>query len=53
VLKNDKRAIFTAASHAQRAVDFLHQLQEPQAASEATKKPRACRRAALLKARML
>jgi Zincin-like metallopeptidase len=28
VLKNDKRAIFTAASHAQRAVDFLHGLQE-------------------------
>lgn len=27
VLKNDKRAIFTAASHAQRAVDFLHDLQ--------------------------
>jgi antirestriction protein ArdC len=24
VLKNDKRAIFAAASHAQRAVDFLH-----------------------------
>lgn len=24
VLKNDKRAIFTAASYAQRAVDFLH-----------------------------
>ena len=24
VLKDDKRAIFTAASHAQRAVDFLH-----------------------------
>ncbi len=24
VLKNDKRAIFTAASHAQKAVDFLH-----------------------------
>ena len=24
VLKNDKRAIFTAAGHAQRAVDFLH-----------------------------
>ena len=24
VLKNDKRAIFSAASHAQRAVDFLH-----------------------------
>ena len=28
VLKNDKRAIFTAASHAQRAVDFLHGTQE-------------------------
>ena len=27
VLKDDKRAIFTAASHAQRAVDFLHGLQ--------------------------
>jgi antirestriction protein ArdC len=26
-LKNDKRAIFSAASHAQRAVDFLHGLQ--------------------------
>lgn len=30
VLKDDKRAIFSAASHAQRAVDFLHDLQ-PQA----------------------
>jgi len=27
VLKNDKRAIFTAAAHAQRALDFLHGLQ--------------------------
>lgn len=27
VLQNDKRAIFTAAAHAQRAVDFLHGLQ--------------------------
>jgi antirestriction protein ArdC len=27
VLKQDKRAIFTAASHAQRAADFLHGLQ--------------------------
>jgi len=26
-LKNDKRAIFTAASHAQRAADYLHGLQ--------------------------
>jgi antirestriction protein ArdC len=28
VLRNDKRAVFTAASHAQRAADFLHGLQE-------------------------
>jgi antirestriction protein ArdC len=28
VLQNDKRAIFTAAAHAQRAVDFLHSLQQ-------------------------
>lgn len=27
VLKNDKRAIFSAAAHAQRAADFLHRLQ--------------------------
>jgi antirestriction protein ArdC len=27
VLKNDSRAIFTAAAHAQRAVDYLHKLQ--------------------------
>ncbi len=27
VLKRDNRAIFTAAAHAQRAVDFLHGLQ--------------------------
>ena len=31
VLKSDKRAIFTAASHAQRAADFLHGLQPQQA----------------------
>jgi antirestriction protein ArdC len=30
VLKNDKRAIFTAAAHAQRAADFLHALQPPE-----------------------
>jgi antirestriction protein ArdC len=29
VLKNDKRAIFSAASHAQKAVDFLHGLLTP------------------------
>lgn len=33
-LKADKRAIFTAASHAQKAADYLHGLQ-PQAMSEA------------------
>jgi antirestriction protein ArdC len=27
VLKDDKRAVFTAASHASKAVDFLHGLQ--------------------------
>ena len=32
VLKDDKRAIFTAASHAQRAADFLHGLQMSAAA---------------------
>lgn len=32
VLKSDKRAIFTAASHAQRAVDYLHDLQPAQEA---------------------
>jgi len=35
VLKNDKRAIFTAASHAQRAADYLNGLQ-PAGASEVT-----------------
>jgi antirestriction protein ArdC len=34
VLKNDKRAIFTAAAHAQRAADFLQGLQ-PEASSKA------------------
>jgi antirestriction protein ArdC len=29
VLKDDKRAIFTAASHAQKAADYLHSLQVP------------------------
>jgi antirestriction protein ArdC len=29
VLRNDKRAIFSAASHAQKAVDFLHGLNAP------------------------
>jgi antirestriction protein ArdC len=28
VLKNDKRATFSAASHAQHAADFLHDLQK-------------------------
>jgi antirestriction protein ArdC len=33
VLKNDKRAVFTAASHAQRAADFLNGLQRSQEAA--------------------
>jgi antirestriction protein ArdC len=32
VLKDDKRAIFSAASHAQRAADYLHGLQMPASA---------------------
>ena len=31
VLKDDKRAIFSAASHASKAIDFLHALQPPPA----------------------
>ncbi len=31
VLKDDKRAIFSAAAHAQRAADYLHGLQKPAA----------------------
>jgi len=31
VLKEDKRAIFSAAAHAQRAADFLHSLQKEEA----------------------
>jgi antirestriction protein ArdC len=30
VLKDDKKAIFTAAAHAQRAADYLHALQTSQ-----------------------
>ena len=33
--KNDKRAIFQAASYAQKAVDYLHKLQEPGAEAAA------------------
>jgi hypothetical protein len=33
LLRDDKRAIFTAASHAQRAADFLHVLQQSVGAS--------------------
>jgi antirestriction protein ArdC len=31
VLKDDKRFIFSAASHAQRALDYLHSLQRREA----------------------
>ena len=33
VLKDDKRAIFTAASHAQKGADYLHGLQSREAQS--------------------
>lgn len=39
VLRNDKRFIFTAASHAQRAADYLHQRQRPN--SEGSEEGRA------------
>jgi len=35
ILREDKRAIFAAAAHAQRAVDFLHWLQSERAATTA------------------
>jgi antirestriction protein ArdC len=35
VLNNDKRAIFTAASHAQRAADYLHSLQHAETEARA------------------
>ncbi len=35
VLKEDKRAIFSAAAHAQRAADFLHSFQQAEEAIEA------------------
>lgn len=41
VLKNDKRAIFTAAAHAQRAADLLHGLQKPSAQEDAAIQTRA------------
>jgi antirestriction protein ArdC len=34
VLKNDKRFIFSAASHAQRAADYLHGLQSGQVTTQ-------------------
>jgi antirestriction protein ArdC len=34
VLKTDKRAIFSAAAHAQRAADYLHSLQPQQIVQE-------------------
>jgi antirestriction protein ArdC len=34
-LKDDKQAIFTAASYAERAVEFLHELQKPSANANA------------------
>ena len=36
VLKGDKRAVFTAAAHAQRAADYLHACQPQESALQAT-----------------
>ena len=41
VLKDDKRAIFSAASHAQRAADYLHSFQKEPAPSPALPLPEA------------
>jgi antirestriction protein ArdC len=41
VLKDDKRAIFSAASHAQRAADFLHALQQSARQPETSSHPDA------------
>ncbi len=41
VLKNDKRAIFTAAAHAERATAFLHGAQPQERASEPLEEERA------------
>jgi antirestriction protein ArdC len=35
ILREDKRAIFAAAAHAQRAVDYLHALQSERASATA------------------
>jgi antirestriction protein ArdC len=35
VLREDKRAVFSAASHARRAADLLHGLQKPAAEADA------------------
>ena len=40
VLKSDQRAIFTAASHAQRAADFLHGLAAGKRAGDSSMSPR-------------
>ena len=43
MLKADKRAIFSASAHAQRAADYLHRLQAAKPADERTQEsePRA------------
>jgi antirestriction protein ArdC len=44
VLNNDKRAIFSAATHAQRAADFLHSLhQQPNDSTAPSRKRRSLR----------
>ena len=44
VLRTDKRAIFTAAAHAQKAADYLHSLQRKAIKATATYQPIHSRR---------
>jgi Zincin-like metallopeptidase len=48
VLKGDKRAVFTAASHASKAVDFLHGLQPQPVAGSTCRVPAASPQSGLL-----
>jgi antirestriction protein ArdC len=50
VLKEDKRAIFSAAAHAQRAADFLHSLQKVEHAEEGAPSAEALAKAEALAA---
>ena len=52
VLKADKHAIFTAASQAQKAADFLHQQQEKEQGAEQPEKSTYAEKARLIQGRL-